>query len=106
MSKSKTDQEIIVELNSSVELNSVVESHLINIINKLNEENSSLKLNSKDGRKSQVLDILIKQGPISIINIAKQLNISTKNISSQLTYLRSDNVKICTDHRGFKFIID
>ena len=111
MSKSKnetesTNEAVVNELNSTIDQLELVESHLITLIDSLIEENSALKLNSKDGRKSQVLDILINQGPVSIIKIAEQLNISTKNVSSQLTYLRSDNVKICTDHRGFKFIIE
>ena len=99
MSKSENDQELTID---ELEL---IEFHLVDIINSLVEENSSLKLDSKDGRKSQVLDILTKQGPISIMSIASQLNISTKNVSSQLTYLRSDNHNICTNSNGLKFIL-
>lgn len=99
MSKLQNDQELTID---DYEL---IESHLVDIINSLVEENSSLKLDSKDGRKSQVLDILTKQGPISIMSIASQLNISTKNVSSQLTYLRSDNHNICTNSNGLKFIL-
>ena len=56
------------------------------------------------GRKQEVREILEKHGPISIKKIAEKLGISTKNVSSQLTYLKSDNVKIFTDDNGFKFI--
>ena len=44
---------------------------------------------SKSGRKSQVLDLL-KSGYDTIEAIAEKLNIQTKNVSSQLTYLRKD----------------
>ena len=64
------------------------------------------ELSSSSGRKSQVEQILREQGPIHIKSIAQQLNISTKNVSSQLTYLRSDNLNICTNSKGQKFIID
>ena len=59
---------------------------------------------SKHGRKSQVLDVLREFSPISIMNIAQKLNISTKNVSSQLTYLRSDGYMIFTDNNGLKFL--
>jgi len=62
--------------------------------------------NTKPGRKSEVLDLLKKHTSISIIDIAKKLNISTKNVSSQLTYLRSDGYKIFTDNNGRKILID
>ena len=65
-----------------------------------------LESSSKDGRKSQVLDLLRKHETISILEISRILNISTKNVSSQLTYLRSDNYKIFTDHRGRKMLIE
>ena len=106
MTKSKDES---VEIKIDKEL---IESHLIDMINSLVETKSrlldeiqSLKENSKDGRKSQVKMILEEQSPISIKSIAHQLNISTKNVSSILTYLRSDNINICTDSNGLKFII-
>lgn len=70
------------------------------------ELQEQIKSCSKDGRKSQVLTILKEHGPISIMNIAKSLNISTKNVSSQLTYLRSDGYRIFTDDNGKKFLVD
>jgi Mn-dependent DtxR family transcriptional regulator len=93
------------ELNSIIENHELIESHLVEVIDNLMNEIQSLKENSKDGRKSQVHKILIEQSPISIKSIAQQLNISTKNVSSLLTYLRSDNINICTDSNGLKFII-
>jgi len=100
------------KLKSRIEELELIESHLIEVINTywmnqvhLMNEVQSLKENSKDGRKSQVEKILREQSPISIKSIAQQLNISTKNVSSILTYLRSDNINICTDSNGLKFII-
>ena len=59
---------------------------------------------NKDGRKSQVLDFLRSNGHVTIKDIAAGLNISTKNVSSQLTYLRTDGYEIFTDNNGKKFI--
>jgi predicted transcriptional regulator len=68
-------------------------------------ENLEIQLNSrKKGRKQEVYDVLKNEGPLSISAIAKRLNISTKNVSSQLTYLKAENVKIFTDDNGKKFI--
>jgi predicted ArsR family transcriptional regulator len=57
-----------------------------------------------DGRKEQVLKVLQERGPVSIMDIAELLNISTKNVSSQLTYLRKDGHRIATKSDGRKFI--
>jgi len=67
-----------------------------------------LKLeNSKgDGRKSQVLELLRSSGSLSILEIAKKLSISTKNVSSQLTYLRTDGYAIFTDPKGRKVLVE
>jgi biotin operon repressor len=54
-------------------------------------------------RKGQVLELLKKQ-PMTIADIAKKLGISNANVSSQLTYLRKDGIKIFTDDQGQKFI--
>jgi biotin operon repressor len=55
------------------------------------------------GRKDAVLAIL-KQGPAGIQEIADAIDISTKNVSSQLSYLRKDGYIIHTDHEGRKYI--
>lgn len=72
----------------------------------INELQSKLEASSKDGRKSQVLNILREYKTISILEISKLLSISTKNVSSQLTYLRSDGYMIFTDHKGRKMLIE
>jgi len=63
------------------------------------------KVSNGSGRKSQVLDLLKSNASISIVEIADALNISTKNVSSQLTYLRSDGYKIFTDNNGRKILM-
>jgi len=60
---------------------------------------------NNDGRKTQVLDLLKTNGSMSILEIASQLNISTKNVSSQLTYLRTDGYQIFTDPKGRKVLM-
>jgi len=87
------------------------EIHSLNEINETNETliaelQSKLEASSKDGRKSQVLNILREYRTISILEISKLLSISTKNVSSQLTYLRSDGYMIFTDHKGRKMLIE
>ena len=61
---------------------------------------------NSSGRKSQVLELLREFDAISILDIAKRLSISTKNVSSQLTYLRTDGYKIFTDNHGKKVLMD
>jgi len=65
-----------------------------------------LEKTSSNGRKSQVLDLLRSYKSISIVEIAKQLDISTKNVSSQLTYLRTDGYQIFTDPKGRKVLVE
>lgn len=63
-----------------------------------------LKIEKGEGRKEEVLKILREEGKISILEISKKLNISVKNVSSQLCYLKKDGVKIGTSSDGRKFI--
>lgn len=55
------------------------------------------------GRKDDVLAML-QNGPASILEIANALNISTKNVSSQLSYLRKDGYIIHTDEKSRKYL--
>lgn len=75
---------------------------LIEIIEDLKKQLES----KSNGRKKQVLDLIRSEQPINIIAIAERLNISTKNVSSQLTYLRQEGINICTDTNGKKFIVE
>lgn len=63
------------------------------------------KAGNKSGRKDEVLKILSSGDKIMISDIAKELGISNKNVSSQLSYLRSDGYDICTDRNGRKFLL-
>jgi len=90
-------------------LETMEKEDLLEMINLLQEEIESLKIqlsSRKKGRKQEVYDILKSEGPLNISQIAKKLGITTKNVSSQLTYLKSDGVKIFTDDNGKKFIHD
>ena len=97
----------LVELNNELydhihQMSQIIEMNAV----KISELEELIKSSSKDGRKSQVLSILKECGAISIMDIARKLNISTKNVSSQLTYLRSDGYKIFTDNNGKKLLVD
>jgi predicted Rossmann fold nucleotide-binding protein DprA/Smf involved in DNA uptake len=56
------------------------------------------------GRKEEVLNLL-REGPMDILTMAERLNTSTKNISSQLSYLRKDGHILHTDHLQRKVLI-
>lgn len=55
------------------------------------------------GRKDDVLKIL-QEGPAGILEIAEKLNINSKNVSSQLSYLRRDGYIIHTDEKSRKYL--
>ena len=55
------------------------------------------------GRKDDVLAIL-QAGPAGILEIAEKLNINSKNVSSQLSYLRKDGYIIHTDEKSRKYL--
>ena len=58
----------------------------------------------KSHKKFDALAILKRGKPVSIMQIAEEMNISTKNVSSLLTYLRKDGHEIMTDHLGRKVL--
>lgn len=62
------------------------------------------KIDRGDGRKKEVRDILESGERYSIREIGEKLGISDKNVSSILSYLRKDGLKICTDSDGKKFV--
>lgn len=96
----RIDEKDVVIVNLKTELDSKDEL-ILDLQVKL-EKQSKIK----DGRKSQVLNLLIENESISILELASSINISTKNVSSQLTYLRSDGYKIFTDHNGRKVLMN
>lgn len=77
---------------------------LIVVIENLESQLESLK-NGK-GRKAEVLELLRSNDAITIVAMSERLGISTKNVSSQLTYLRQEGYNICTDVNGKKFLIE
>ena len=91
--------ELVSEVQRLSEVNDANEAIILDLIAKL-------EASSKDGRKSQVLELLRKYASVSILEIAEELNISTKNVSSQLTYLRSDGYQIFTDPKGRKCLFE
>jgi predicted transcriptional regulator len=58
------------------------------------------------GRKAEVLQLLKENDAITIVAMSERLGISTKNVSSQLTYLRQEGFNICTDVNGKKFLVE
>ena len=74
---------------------------LMEAIDKLNERREQ-----KSNKKYIVLEVLKRGEPISILDISNELNISTKNVSSLLCYLRKDGITIHTDDKGRKYIVE
>jgi len=93
----KSQKEIIEELNKTIDNQ---QQQILDLQVKLE------KSSNQNGRKSQVLDLLRQHKTISILSIAEELNISTKNVSSQLTYLRTDGHQIFTDPNGKKMLVE
>lgn len=54
----------------------------------------------KTGRKEQVLNILKRGEAVSILDIATEIGITSRNVSSQLSYLRDDSIEIIKIGRG------
>ena len=72
-------------------------SQAISMLNERKEQRSN--------KKFVVLEILKRGHPISILDISNELNISTKNVSSLLCYLRKDGITIHTNEKGEKYIV-
>lgn len=77
---------------------------LLETIDCLEQGSESVASDAAPGRKAQVLAILKRRGHVSIPEIARELGISDRNVSSQLTYLRRDGYGIGTDSKGRKFL--
>ncbi len=63
-----------------------------------------LKVEKGDGRKGELYKILSDGSRYSIRELGEKMGVSDKNISSLLSYLRKDGVKLVTDWEGKKFI--
>ena len=80
--------------NTSIE--EMTKEELLEVISALTDkvDNLTHKLETKgSGRKEQVLK-LIQEGYNTITDIADEIGINNKNVSSQLTYLRKEGYKI------------
>lgn len=102
MNKAELIELATTQQNEIQVLNETCETYVAQVL----DLQVKLEATSKDGRKSQVLDLLRKHKTISIMEISKALNISTKNVSSQLTYLRQDGYAIFTDPNGRKMLVE
>lgn len=92
--------ELTTEMMEKMNKKELIE-HLTTAITMLNERKEQ-----KSNKKYLVLDILKRGRPISILDISNELEISTKNVSSLLCYLRKDGITIHTDDKGCKYIVE
>ena len=81
------------------------EKELIELLNERDSLIESLSKNRTSKRKQEVLELL-KKNPISIYDMSVELDITNKNVSSQLCYLKKDGYLICTNSSGCKFLED
>ena len=81
----------------------ITKEELINKITELEAQIEKMTKSKEVGRKGEVLEIL-QTGRFTIKELSVQLNISDKNVSSQLSYLRKDGWLIGTDSKGRKFL--
>lgn len=65
-----------------------------------------IKERKESNRKLEVLGVLKEAGEagISIMELGSRLNMSSKNISSILSYLRKDGIRIGTRSDGRKYL--
>ena len=75
-----------------------LQQHLITAIEFLN-----IKGSRGPSRREEVL-ALLKDGPHTILEMAEKLGIDSKNVSSQLSYLRKDGWVIHTDENSRKYL--
>ena len=78
-------------------------TQMCEVLMMLEDKISKVKI-KPEGRKDQVLKVL-QAGPITVGAIAKRLGISSRNVSSQLTYLRKDGYEIATTSTGKKMLM-
>ena len=86
------------------QLNKLTKAELIEQLRHTAAE-AAKRRRQKSHKKFDALKILQDQGPIAIPDIAEQMEINTKNVSSLLTYLRKDGHQIHTDQEGRKYLV-
>ena len=94
-----------------MDLEKMNKKELVKVVESLQQQVLDLqvqleKSKNGEGRKSQVLELLRTNATMSIIEIANEIGISAKNVSSQLTYLRNDGYAIFTDPNGRKLLVE
>jgi predicted transcriptional regulator len=73
-------------------------------LQKINDElTAKVASKGEGGRKAEVKAIL-EQGRISIEDIAKKVGVTTRNVSSVLSYLRKDGICLGKDSKGRLYI--
>lgn len=85
------------------ELQEIIDNQQL-LIDDLETKLDSIK-NRTSKRKQEVLNLL-QTKPISIFDMSVKLDITNKNVSSQLCYLKKDGYLICTNSQGQKFFED
>lgn len=73
-------------------------------LDKRNADMMSKKSALVNGRPAQVLALIKDKGPISIEELAKALNVSSRDISTNLTTLRKAGHDIHTNGQGKKYL--
>lgn len=88
-------------MSESINYQEMTKSQLIDHINNLNDQIVNLKKSRQrsGSRKFEVLEIL-SHGPMSILDIANQLGITSKNVSSLLCYLKKDGFGLIVNEEG------
>jgi biotin operon repressor len=92
-----------LELENRINVLEVLVADMLETIDCLDHEPEVMVV-EKAGRKDEVLAILKRGAHVSVPQIAKEVGISDRNVSSQMSYLRKDGYKIATDSRGYKFL--
>jgi hypothetical protein len=85
--------------------NEMKKDELVALVEKMSVEIENLKRRGKRGgslRRLEVLEWLGMNGSGKILDIANGLGIESKNVSSQLTYLKKDGWGIITNEEGKK----
>lgn len=77
-------------------------------IEELEKENAALRVRASGkgnvfGRKYEVLEVLA-EGSKSILEMSEELGIGSKNVSSQICYLKKEGWGIITDEEGRKMV--
>ena len=90
----------------STDLTSMTKAQLIEIINELNTQFEAAKTAKKwdgSGQKSALL-LALAEGPASILDLANKLNISTKNVSSLICYLKKAGWSFIVNEEGQRVV--